>query len=64
MTDVHKVAAEDVDSAHLAPGTLLTRPAEQQWESLHRHPLHVLEGMKEDVGSVFGQVQTTDVKTS
>lgn len=63
LTDVHKVTAEDVDSAHLAPGTLLTHPAEQQWESSRRHPLHVLEGMEEDVGSVFGQVQTADVKT-
>lgn len=64
FTDVHEVAAEDVDSAHLAPGPLLARPAEQHRESPHRHLLHVLEGMEEDVRSVFRQVQTADVKTS
>ncbi len=64
LTDAHKVAAEDVDSARLTSRPLLTRPAKQQRERPRGQFLHVLEGMEEDVRNIFCQVQTADVKTS
>lgn len=63
VASAHKVAAEDVDSTRLAPGSLSARPAEQEWESPPRHGLHALEGMKQDVRGVLRQVQATDVKS-
>lgn len=61
-TQAHKVTAEDVDPAHPGSHPLLARPAEQHGQSLHRHLLHVLERMEEDVRSVLRQVQAAGVK--
>lgn len=63
LASAHKVAAEDVDSTCLIPGSLSARPVEQWWASPPRHGLHALEGMKQDVRGVLRQVQATDVKS-
>jgi len=64
LADVHEVAADDVDLARLPARPLLARPAEQRRESPQGHPPHALEGVEEDVGGVFRQVQAGDVETS
>lgn len=63
VTDVHKVAAEDVEPPRPAPRLLLARPAEQQRESSQGQGPHVLQGVQQDVRSVFCQVQPADVET-